>query len=533
MSSILIVDDEYYLVQGVKSSLDWEALGITQIYEAYSAEQARKIYEQYSVDILLADVEMPKESGLALIKWIKENGYHSINLLLTGHADFNYAQSAIGLQVYRYILKPADINELTAALEEVQQKLAKEKKSKKGSLQIKQLAFWRDLYRGIINPNPDAITQYMEKYEIPETFLSANYYFSYLKISAPDLSTMPDPREKIAFETLVLMLQNSFPMPSFCTDMGDQGYMISTQLDTLHNENELKKAFHELIQTLAASYADLRFALYMFAEAPLYSASYAYELLHRYASQLLTRNSQVVFIMDTAVPAGGGRSALSDNTAFSDETLSKWSGWLIKGRPEDVLLELKYQFYGQKSVFSVKDINNAYYGLLHMIFNLFSEQKIPTTEAVILTEQSGDLSQVLSTPETFLHWAEQLFTAISELIQTKKVPDSMMGSIFQYIRTHLSECDLDRTNIADAVHVSPDYLSYLFHKESGKVLSSYINEERIALARKLLSATDKSLSEISEACGFANDTYFHKQFKKITGQTPSSYRSGFRNSGKK
>ena len=167
MSSILIVDDEYYLVQGVKSSLDWEALGITQIYEAYSAEQARKIYEQYSVDILLADVEMPKESGLALIKWIKENGYHSINLLLTGHADFNYAQSAIGLQVYRYILKPADINELTAALEEVQQKLAKEKKSKKGSLQIKQLAFWRDLYRGIINPNPDAITQYMEKYEIP------------------------------------------------------------------------------------------------------------------------------------------------------------------------------------------------------------------------------------------------------------------------------------------------------------------------------------------------------------------------------
>ena len=131
MSSILIVDDEYYLVQGVKSSLDWEALGITQIYEAYSAEQARKIYEQYSVDILLADVEMPKESGLALIKWIKENGYHSINILLTGHADFNYAQSAIGLQVYRYILKPADINELTAALEEVQQKLAKEKKQKK------------------------------------------------------------------------------------------------------------------------------------------------------------------------------------------------------------------------------------------------------------------------------------------------------------------------------------------------------------------------------------------------------------------
>ena len=533
MSSILIVDDEYYLVQGVKSSLDWQSLGITQIYEAYSAEQARKIYEQYPVDILLADVEMPKESGITLIQWIKENGYHSVNLLLTGHADFNYAQSAIGLQVYRYILKPADINELTAALQEVQQKLAKEKKSEKSSLQIKQLAFWRDLYRGMIKPDPDAITRYMEKYEIPETYLSANYYFSYLKISVPDLSSISDPREKIAFKTLSRMLQNAFALPSFCTDMGDQGYMVSTQLNASHDETELKESFHVLIQTLAASYQDLHFAFYMFAEARLYSASYAYELLNRFASQLLTRNSQVIFIMDTAVPAADKRSTLSDNTAFSDEALSKWSGWLIKGRPEDVLLELKYQFYGQKSVFSVKDINNAYYGLLHMIFNLFSEQKIPAAEAVIITEQSGELSQVLSTPDAFLHWAEQIFTAISELIQTKKAPDSIMGSISQYIHTHLSECDLDRNNIADAVHVSPDYLSYLFHKESGKVLSSYINEERIALARKLLSATDKSLSEISEACGFANDTYFHKQFKKITGQTPSSYRSGFRNSGKK
>ena len=526
MSSILIVDDEYYLVQGVKNSLNWQSLGITQIYEAYSADQARKIYAQYPVDILLADVEMPKESGLDLIEWVKENGYHSINLLLTGHADFSYAQSAIGLQVYRYILKLAD------TLQEIQQKLTKENKSLKSSLQIKQLSFWRDLYRGNINPDTDAITEYLKKYELPDADISANYYFSYLKISAPDLSTAPDPRGKISFKTLFIMLQNNLALPSFCADMGDQGYMISTQLNSSHDENDLKDSFHELIQKLAASYSDLRFALYMFAEAPLYSASYAYELLHRYSSQLLTRSSQVISIMDTVSSSTSVTlSGSSDNiSVFSDEVLSKWSGWLIKGRSEDVLMELKHLFYGQKSVISAKDISNAYYGLLHMIFNLFSEQKIPSAEAVIITEQSGDLSLVLSTPEAFLHWAEKIFNTSSDLLRSKKTPDSMMGIILQYIHTHLSECDLDRSDIADAVHVSPDYLSYLFHKESGKVLSSYINEERITLARKLLSATDKSLSEISEACGFSNDTYFHKQFKKLTGQTPSSYRSGFRNS---
>ena len=76
--------------------------------------------------------------------------------------------------------------------------------------------------------------------------------------------------------------------------------------------------------------------------------------------------------------------------------------------------------------------------------------------------------------------------------------------------------------------MSPDYLSYLYHKETGGVLSSYINEERIALARKLLSTTDQPLSVVASSCGFANDTYFHKQFKKLTGQTPNAYRSAFR-----
>ena len=61
--TILIVDDEFYLVQGVKKALNWEDYGIDTIYTAYSADQARKVYEENHVDILLCDIEMPRENG--------------------------------------------------------------------------------------------------------------------------------------------------------------------------------------------------------------------------------------------------------------------------------------------------------------------------------------------------------------------------------------------------------------------------------------------------------------------------------------
>ena len=55
--TLLIVDDEFLLVQGVKNTIDWESLGINEVYEAYSAKQARAVYEEHQIDILLSDVE--------------------------------------------------------------------------------------------------------------------------------------------------------------------------------------------------------------------------------------------------------------------------------------------------------------------------------------------------------------------------------------------------------------------------------------------------------------------------------------------
>lgn len=106
--NILIVDDEYYIVQGSIKMVKQFALPIEEIYAAYSIEQAKKIIERKQIQILLTDIEMPQESGLDLVAWIRDNGYQIICLLLTGHQRFDYAHTAIMMHCFSYILKPVN-----------------------------------------------------------------------------------------------------------------------------------------------------------------------------------------------------------------------------------------------------------------------------------------------------------------------------------------------------------------------------------------------------------------------------------------
>lgn len=115
--NILIVDDEYYIVKGIVENTDWTRLGIERQFAAYSARQAKQILEgPDNIDILLTDIEMPRESGLELVEWMHENGFHPVILALTGHQRFDYAQTAVNLHIFSYLLKPIESGALEEAL---------------------------------------------------------------------------------------------------------------------------------------------------------------------------------------------------------------------------------------------------------------------------------------------------------------------------------------------------------------------------------------------------------------------------------
>ena len=105
--------------------------------------------------------------------------------------------------------------------------------------------------------------------------------------------------------------------------------------------------------------------------------------------------------------------------------------------------------------------------------------------------------------------------------------DTFTLRIQKYLSDHIDNPDLSRSMAADYLHMNPDYLSSLFHRQFGQTFNTYITARRIDRAKELLINTDFSLSLISQKCGFSSSSYFNKTFKKEAGITPQQYRSGF------
>jgi YesN/AraC family two-component response regulator len=92
-----------------------------------------------------------------------------------------------------------------------------------------------------------------------------------------------------------------------------------------------------------------------------------------------------------------------------------------------------------------------------------------------------------------------------------------------YIFNHLYE-NINHKTLSKLLDLSPNYLSALFKKEVGMTLTEYIQTEKIKEAKKLISYSDTSISEICSLLNFNDQSYFTKLFKKYTGITPKQYR---------
>jgi AraC-like DNA-binding protein len=85
--------------------------------------------------------------------------------------------------------------------------------------------------------------------------------------------------------------------------------------------------------------------------------------------------------------------------------------------------------------------------------------------------------------------------------------------------------------IAKVAGLSAPYFSTIFKEEMGENLSKYINRLRVEKASKLLLETNLTLSEISGACCFEDQSWFSKIFKAFTGISPGKYRNQGGNTG--
>jgi YesN/AraC family two-component response regulator len=101
---------------------------------------------------------------------------------------------------------------------------------------------------------------------------------------------------------------------------------------------------------------------------------------------------------------------------------------------------------------------------------------------------------------------------------------SAMMKAEQFIRENFTR-KISLREISRVAGLSAPYFSTIFKEEMGENFSSYINRLRVEKAAKLLLETDLSLSDISAACCFEDQSWFSKIFKAFTGISPGKYRS--------
>lgn len=138
--NVLLVDDDKFVIAALQKGIDWESLGIRQVFTAYDIQKAQEILSESSIDLLLSDIDMPHGSGLDLLGIIREQGNRIPTIFLTNYADFSYAKRALELRSFHYFLKPIDYPELTRIIK----KALEESRQETGDLKEALSALWCD-----------------------------------------------------------------------------------------------------------------------------------------------------------------------------------------------------------------------------------------------------------------------------------------------------------------------------------------------------------------------------------------------------
>jgi len=121
-----------------------------------------------------------------------------------------------------------------------------------------------------------------------------------------------------------------------------------------------------------------------------------------------------------------------------------------------------------------------------------------------------------------------LWVAVVARDSTNAHSSGKSGDKLDRVRQHLDEhfrAPLDVPNLARRFDVSQNYLARLFRERHGMTMQRYLLSNRVELARHLLNTTDMPIKAVAIESGLSNPQYFHRQFRSMTGRSPSAERA--------
>ena len=121
MIKLLIVDDEYIVIESVKFIIENHVKDVEVVGTANTGREAIEKALYLKPDVIFMDIRMPGINGIDAIRQIKNSINEVFFVIVTAYEYFNYAKEAVNLGVYEYLLKPINKNKVIETLNNIQE----------------------------------------------------------------------------------------------------------------------------------------------------------------------------------------------------------------------------------------------------------------------------------------------------------------------------------------------------------------------------------------------------------------------------
>lgn len=505
MYRVLIVDDEEHIRQGLKNVIDWNTFGFEITSEASNGQQALELVERLKPDLIIADIKMPEMNGLDMIQQLRSTGYSGYFILVTGFADFTYAQTAIRYGVRSYLLKPIDERALAGELYSIRKEL-----EASSLVQSKQDTYAVLTKEKLLEQFVTGISTFDSLSELPElSKLSENgnsfqiilIYFSFDNQQGKTLESFHHMIQEFILgqsyqylfstnKTYAILSINRSKTNTLLFNKLQKSIFAEFHINILISVGKKVNSFQEL--PLSYESADKLFdKLFLYGYKGLVSAESIPSLKEQPQTDINAMTKQLTLAIEY--------NSLSDINYY----LECWMNSFIFHDASE--MEIKTE-YINLFINIVDYFNNLFPDIKKNIFDRqgFIERAY-LKDSII--ELNGELKACLGS-------IAGEFEALH--------PDNIIEKTIRYIENNYNE-DISITSIAHALHYSRTYLGRKFKNYTGEFFTDYLDKVRVEKAKELLEK-GYMVYQVSEMVGYKSVDYFNIKFKKYENISPSQHK---------
>jgi two-component system response regulator YesN len=578
MNTILLVDDDQYVLDGLLKHVPWDDMGVEVIGTASNGAEALAKFHELLPDILITDVYMPEMDGFQLTEAI-----HLVNasipiVILSGYDDYANARKAVKSGIHHFLMKPPSISEIVFVVREVVEQLnqTKERDELLASYMQQQDVLQRSMrdvfLRNLLSTRYQADELSKQRIVFMGLPEHATVQVLSLVLVHAGITNLKQERDwqllrfgtgNIIRETLDKCLGDHHILAEVISHSDKEFDIIFLHLDSPEecvsipdpaevNQPFIKEVSAEIVDNVLSF---MRISLLCGLGTPYsgYERIIDSFLESQAAIEIAEMNelNRIYAFGDMVIARGVDtrKASPTSNTSITSTTSTTSTTSLTSNATEQNLnipldsLRKLHDAIFQKHLLQTRDLwmllkkevpvgtiplpvlRGVYAGVISSMWIAWfattpqedSEQGLE--ELLVTLNQCKSVGQLTEWMDDHI---SRLIARLTEAFQGKKSHALVDRVIKEYIEKSYHR-SISLEEIAQTLHVNRNYLSQLFKRITGEPFVTYLNKYRIEKAKEHIMTGKYMVYEISEMVGFQNSTYFSQVFKSITGYSPSEF----------